>query len=174
MASTASPSNAVSIMAFLLMASGTRDEPRAGRRRLLRVEHHEGVTVAGFGFDGPTGVRQVLLRRRRDGLNDVDRAIEGGGQTRSVILQGVPVDRVNGRGGVAVVVFVGNRDDLLLADLGVLVGTEPIGLAFMASVSAEAGVTMRIAKRSFRAAKGYFRWMVTALSSLASTESTKV
>ena len=89
---------------------------------LLGVEHHEGIAVAGLGLDVPASILQVLLRGGGHGLDDVDRAVDGGGDARRLILQGVPVDRVNGRGGVAVVVLVGNRADLELRDLGVLVG----------------------------------------------------
>ena len=49
-----------------------------------------------------------------------------------------------------------------------------MGLDFMAAASAEAGVTMRIARRSFREAKGCLRWTVTVVVSLASIESMKV
>ena len=98
--------------------------------RFLRVEHQEGVAVAGLGLDVPAGSLELILGGRGDGLHDVDGTANGGGQTGRVILEGLPLE---GRGlgrFVTVVVLVGNRGDLGRRDVLILVrtGTDRLGL----------------------------------------------
>ena len=141
---------------------------------LLGVEHQEGVAVAGLGLDVPASALKLILCGGGHSLHHVDRATDGGGQTRRVILEGLPLEGGDGRGLVAVVVLVGNSGDLGRRDVLVLVGAGADRLGLERSSSIEEGTTRTLTRRSFRAAKGCLRVIVTVLSSFALTESTKV
>ena len=89
---------------------------------LLRVEHQEGVAVAGLGLNVPASALELILRGGGNGFHDVDRAADGGGEAGGVILEGLPLEGGDLRGLVAGVVLVGNSGDLGRRDVLVLVG----------------------------------------------------
>ena len=90
---------------------------------LARVEHHEGVAVAGLGFDVPANALELVLSRGGHRLHDVDRSADGGGQAGRVVLERLPLQGGNLGRLVAGVVLVGNGGDLRGRDRLVLVGT---------------------------------------------------
>ena len=109
----------------LLLVDGLED--RAANLRLvegglLRVEHQEGVAVAGLGLDVPADALELVLCGGGNGFHDVDSAADGGGETGGVILEGLPLEGGDLRGLVAGVVLVGNSGDLSRRDVLVLVG----------------------------------------------------
>ena len=89
---------------------------------LLRVEHQEGVAVAGLGLNVPASALELILRGGGNGFHDVDRATDGGGEAGGVILEGLPLEGGDLRGLVTGVVFVRNSGDLGRRDVLVLVG----------------------------------------------------
>ena len=89
---------------------------------LLRVEHQEGVAVAGLGLNVPASALELILRGGGNGFHDVNRATDGGGEAGGVILEGLPLEGGNLRGLVAGVVLVRNSGDLGRRDVLVLVG----------------------------------------------------
>ena len=89
---------------------------------LLRVEHQEGVAVAGLGLNVPASALELILRGGGNGFHDVDRATDGGGEAGGVILEGLPLEGGDLRGLVAGVVLVRNSGDLGRRDVLVLVG----------------------------------------------------
>ena len=89
---------------------------------LLRVEHQEGVAVAGLGLNVPASALELILRGGGNGFHDVNGATDSGGEAGGVILEGLPLEGGDLRGLVAGVVFVRNSGDLGRRDVLVLVG----------------------------------------------------